>query len=174
MTRYLITTLLIAFSSLSFGQQGLIAELKQFEPFIGKTYKGIHANSTPEKPVIDISRWERHLNGNAVRIEHSINDGEYGGETIIFWDKQAQNIRYFYFTTAGFFTEADVSFDGKVMISREKVTGNKNGITEVKAKAWIMEDGSMKTESEYLKNGQWVKGHSAIYTEAPEEKVIFK
>ncbi|WP_144391840.1 hypothetical protein [Pleionea sediminis] len=152
----------------------LIPELKKFEPFVGHTYKGVFKSSTPEKPMIDISRWERHLNGTAIRIEHSLNEGEYGGESIIFFDRKAQKLRYFYFTTAVFFTEADVTFDGNILISREKVTGNQNGITEVKSKAWLLDDGSMKTESQYLKNGKWIPGHSADYTRAPEAKVIFR
>ena len=53
--------------------------LKPFEAYIGKTFKGEFANSTPEKPVYDISHWERALNGNAIRIMHSVNNGEFGG-----------------------------------------------------------------------------------------------
>ena len=41
----------------------LSENLKPFQVFISKTFKGEFANSTPEKPVYDISRWERALNG---------------------------------------------------------------------------------------------------------------
>ena len=60
--------------------------LKPFEQYIGKTFKGEFANSTPEKPVHDILHYERALNGIAIRAIHSVNNGEYGGESIIMWD----------------------------------------------------------------------------------------
>ena len=37
----------------------LSEHLKPFEPYIGKTFKGEFANSTKEKPVFDVSHWER-------------------------------------------------------------------------------------------------------------------
>src|SRR5262245_12139575 len=32
--------------------------LEPFRPFLGKTWKGHFKNSTPEKPQVDVSRWE--------------------------------------------------------------------------------------------------------------------
>ena len=60
--------------------------LEPLRPFLGKTWKGEFKNSTPDKPVVDVMQWERALNGKAVRVLHSINDGEYGGESFIVWD----------------------------------------------------------------------------------------
>ena len=174
MSKYIALFLVLSLHLTVSASDKLIPELEKFRPFIGKTYRGEFDNSTPDKRVIDVSRWERHLNGQAIRIEHSINNGEYGGETIIFYDKAKRKLRYFYFTTAGFYTEADVTFNGKTMISREKVTGNDNGVTEVKSKAWIQQDGSIKTQAHYLKNGEWVKGHGAVYQVAPDAEVIFQ
>ncbi len=152
----------------------LIPQLEKFRPFLGKTYKGKFANSTPDKPVIDVSKWERHLNGAAIRITHSLNKGEYGGETIIFWDRTLNKLRYYYFTTAGFYTTGEADFDGETFVSVEEVSGSKEGITKVKAKAWFLKDGTLQTKSQYLKKGQWVDGHAAIYKESPGEEVVFK
>ena len=66
--------------------------LKPFEPYIGKTFKGEFSNSIPDKPVYDISHWERALNGNAVRIMHSVNKGEFGGESIVMWDRNKESL----------------------------------------------------------------------------------
>ena len=44
----------------------LSKNLKVFEPYIGKTYKGEFSESTPEKPVFDVQYWERILNGNGI------------------------------------------------------------------------------------------------------------
>lgn len=154
--------------------QDLAAELKAFAPMVGKTFRGEFANSTAEKPIIDISRWERAMNGKAVRILHSINDGEYGGESIIMWDAQRKVVAFWYFTTAGFQTTGTMNIEGNVWTSLEKVTGSAAGITEVKAVQELMEDGRLVVRSEYFKNGAWEKGRETTYKESPDSQVKFK
>jgi hypothetical protein len=56
-------------------EDNLAAPLQSFGPLLGKTWKGEFKDSTPEKPIIDIARWERALNGQAIRVVHSINNG---------------------------------------------------------------------------------------------------
>ena len=148
--------------------------LKPLQPFLGKTWKGEFKDSTPEKPNFDVMRWERILNGKAVRVLHSINRGDYGGETIIVWDEKKQTLAYHYFTTAGFTTTGTMTIKDGKFISHELVTGNPNGITEVKATAELRSDGSFHNKSEYLKEGQWVPGHEVTYREDPKAEVIFK
>ena len=158
----------------SVGTQKELSEyLKPFENYIGKTFKGEFANSTPEKPVYDISNWERALNGNAIRILHSVNNGEYGGESIIMWNAKKESLCSWYFTTAGFFTEATLYFEDDKLISIENVTGNENGITQVKAVIDLLPNGQLVNSSEYLMNGNWVEGHKIHYNEEPNGKVIF-
>ena len=41
-------------NSISFAQETLVNALEPFRPFLGKTFKGELAESTPEKPVVDI------------------------------------------------------------------------------------------------------------------------
>jgi hypothetical protein len=170
----LFAAVLISLTGLAQAQDDLAENLKLFKPFIGKTWKGEFANSTPEKPIIDVSRWERALNGQAIRVLHSINNGEYGGESIIFWDSQKKSIAYYYFTTAGFYTSGTVTFENGKFISHETVTGNQDGITEVKAVDEITADGKMHSKSQYLKNGKWVDGHEVTYVEEPTAQVVFK
>jgi len=168
----LIALILIIFPG--YAQDYLAPELQAFQPFIGKTWKGVFKNSTPEKPLVDISRWERALNGTAIRILHSLNDGEYGGESIIFRDKEKQSLVYYYFTTAGFFTHGTMSFEDSTIVSHEMVSGNENGITEVKSTGSILADGRMLSKSQYLQNGQWVDGHEITYVEDAQAQVIFR
>lgn len=155
-------------------KQELVSELKVFEPLIGKTFRGKFANSTPEKPVFDVSHWERALNGRAVRILHSVNDGEYGGETLVMWNEKEKRITFWYFTTAGFVTQGHFEINGEEWASVEKVTGNKNGITEVKATSILKKDGSLHVISKYLKDNEWVPGHEIHYLPAPDAKVNFR
>ena len=152
----------------------LAKELELFRPHLGKTWRGEFKNSTPEKPVVDISRWERALNGQAIRMVHSINDGAYGGETIIRWDKEKASLAYHYFTTAGFMTTGTMTFsDGKI-ISHEKVSGSANGVTEVRATSEFRADGTLYVKAEYLKNGEWSPGRETLYREDPKAEVKFK
>ena len=155
-------------------QNGLAENLQVFKPFLGKTWKGEFKNSTPEKPVIDVSRWERTLNGQAIRITHSINNGEYGGESIIMWDMKKQSLVYYYFTTAGFYTTGTMTVENNKFISHEYVTGNQDGVTEVKGTSELTPDGKWITQSQYLKDGKWVDGHAATYVEDSSAQVVFK
>ena len=166
--------LLLSLTNRVNAQEELAAELSMFKPFLGKTWKGEFKNSTPEKPIIDVARWERALNGNAVRVLHSINNGEYGGESIILWEAKQQSVVYYYFTTAGFYTHGTMKFEKNKFISHEYVTGNQNGITEVKGSGEIMPDGKLISKSQYLQNGKWVDGHEAIYVEDATASVVFK
>ena len=146
--------------------------LKPFAPYIGKTWRGTSTDST--NAIHDVSRWERALNGQAIRILHSVNEGEYGGETIITWDSEKESLIFYYFTTAGFYTHGTITIDGDQFISHEIVTGNQNGITEVKGIGKILPDGRLSSSSQYFQNGAWVDGHAFIYQEYPDAEVVFQ
>lgn len=169
-----VLLLLLALAPLAAAEPWLQPQLEVFRPLIGKTFRGELAGSTPEAPRVDVSRWERALNGRAVRNLHSVNDGEYGGESILFWDAQQETIRYSYFTTAGFHTEGRMTASEGGYTAHESVSGEEGGITEVKSRATLGPDGTLVTESQYLKNGEWVPGHRASYREAPTAEVIFR
>jgi hypothetical protein len=149
-------------------------KLKVFEPLLGNTYRGEFADSTPAMPKFDVSKWERAMNGQAVRILHSVNDGVYGGETILMWDKKTEKITYWYFTTSGFHTEGTMDVNGNEWSSTEKVTGESSGITEVKSTSTLDQKGNLKTSAKYLQNGKWIPGHEVEYIPSPEAKVVFR
>lgn len=143
-------------------------------PLLGKTWKGVFNGSKPEKPTVDVARWERALNGQAVRQLHSINQGIYGGETLFVWNDKSQAVEYYYFTTAGFMTTGTMEAkDGKI-ITREQVKGDAGGITEVRGTSEILPDGKFHVKAEYLKNGNWALGHEVTYQEDPASQVVFK
>ncbi|WP_298444374.1 hypothetical protein [uncultured Ferrimonas sp.] len=141
----------------------LAEPLQQFAPYVGKTWRGEFSDSTAAKPMIDVSHWSVALQGQAVRITHSLNQGEYEGETMIVFNGQTQQLEFFYFTTAGFYTIGRAEFDGSAFVSYEQVSGNSDGITEVKAEINLVDANTMTQQAHYLKNGRWVKGHSARY-----------
>lgn len=171
---WLCATILLAGPLSAAQQPSLSAELEPLRPYIGKTWRGLL--SQPGQPeMVDISRWERALNGTAIKISHSVNQGEYGGETILFYDKKQQSLAYYYFTTAGFYTHGTMSIDPKTLVltAEETVENNANGITKVRSTSRLSAT-TLTTSSEYLQQGKWVAGHSAVYQQAPDAQVVFK
>ena len=165
---------LIAFEVAAAESLPLDSHLEPLRPWLGKTWKGHFKTSTPELPVVDIARWERALNGKAVRILHSVNEGAYGGESIIMWDKEKQVVAYHYFTTGGFTTTGTMTFkDGKILTS-ETISGNAGGVTEVRGTTVMQKDGSYIVKSEHRKNGEWTPGRETLYREDARAKVVFK
>jgi hypothetical protein len=149
-------------------------QLEPLRPFVGKTWRGSLAKPGAEKPVVDVQRWELALNGQAVRVLHSVNDGEYGGESLIIWDKERKGLGYWYFTTAGFYTSGGFEAAQGVLVSREQVKGNADGISEVKGVHRLLPDGRLHVKTQYLKAGQWVDGRDSYYVEDPKAEVRFK
>ena len=174
--RIVTTLVLVCFVLQSRAEDGpeLAKELEPLRPFIGKTWSGHFKNSTPEKPVVDITRCERALNGKAVRMVHSVNKGAYGGESIIMWNPKSERIEYYYFTTDGFYTHGTMTIEGRKILSHEQVTGSKQGITEVKGTSELLADGRLRVKSTYLKEGQWVPGRDMTYDPTPEAEVKFR
>jgi len=151
----------------------LTKALQPLQPFL-KTWKGHFRNSTPEKPNFDVQRWERALNGRAVRIIHSVNNGAYGGESMIVANPKTAALEFYYFTTAGFYTHGTIEFQGGKVITHEEVTGNDDGVTKVKGTTELLPEGKLRVLTQYFKNGAWVDGRDMTYEETPAAEVLFR
>lgn len=171
-----VCCLLIGATAVAEDGPSLHPKLEVFRPFLGQYWQGSLAEPGSEKPVIDRSHWSRALNGQAIKTVHSINHGEYGGESFIFWDDAKNSLAYYYFTTAGFYTHGTMQFNPQSgeIIALENVENNQNGITQVKSHSKIMPDGSLQVRSSYLQNEQWVEGHSAVYQPVAPQEILFK
>jgi hypothetical protein len=170
----LVVASLVSAHAVAEETNSLVKQLESLRPFIGKTWKGEFKNSTPENPKIDIQKWERALNGNAVRITHSINNGSYGGESIVMVNPKTSQVEFHYFTTAGFITHGTMEADGRKLITHEEVTGDANGTTQVKGSTELLPDGKMRVKTSYFKNGAWEDGRDMVYHESPGAEVRFK
>ncbi len=82
------------------------------------------------------------LGGRAVRSSHSINDGEYGGETLFTWDAEKKAIVYTYVTTGGFYTTGTLEAEAGGFKSRETVHGTTGGVREVEATSRVLPMGA--------------------------------
>ena len=168
----------VAAAALVLGAGAARAEMnphfEAFLPLLGRTWRGHFQNKAPEKPMVDVSRFELALGGQAVRNRHSVNDGEYAGESFIVWDETKQSLVYYYFTTAGFHTTGTMQADGGVLVSHEVVTGAADGITEVKGTFSLRPDGRLHVKTQYLKSGAWVDGRDMDYVDDPQAVVRLK
>lgn len=172
----LLILLLSLFSvALQAEQPTLHPKLEPFRPYLDTYWQGDLTQSDGAEKMIDRSHWQRALNGNAIKTVHSINDGVYGGESIIYWDEAKQSLSYYYFTTAGFYTHGSMTFEdnNQRMIARETVENNANGITLVESVSTLNGD-VLTVSSRYLQNGEWVTGHSASYRRVAPLEVKFK
>ena len=152
--------------------KAMAKELAIFSDYLG-TWESNFAVSEGQAPVADVSKWERALNGTALRTLHSINQGEYGGESLIFFDKSKDSLVFYYFTTAGFYTHGTIEIiDDQTFVAYEDVTGNENGITKVKSTSKLLSDKLMVSTS-YLKAGEWTKPQSRTYRRS-NKQVVFK
>lgn len=150
----------------------LAPELEVFKPYLGTWQADFDVGDNKPK-IQDVGRWERALNGKAIRTAHSINEGEYGGESMIFWDSKKQSLVFYYFTTAGFYTQGTMSvLSPTQFVAYETVTGSKEGITKVKSTS-DFKDGQFIVSTSYLKKGEWTKPEKRIYTRS-NKQVIFK
>lgn len=148
--------------------------LEPLRPLLDKTWKGAFKRSTPEKPVVDVMRWERALNGKAVRVLHSVNNGGYGGETIFMWDEASRTVRYHYFTTAGFMTTGSLEFKDGRLHTHEVLAGGSGAVTEVRGVSELLPDGAFLVRTEHMIDGKWQAGREVTYREDSAAKVIFK
>ena len=149
--------------------QQLDPRLAPLRPLVGKTWRGTLPNGA-----VDVHRFEVALNGKAVRSLHSVNDGVYGGEALVFWDAEKQAVVAHYFTTGGFYTIGTMRFEDGWIRSHEVVHGDAGAVREVKAKSRVEADGRLVVSTEQLKDGQWVPGGDRVYVEDPKAVVRFK
>ena len=78
---------------------------------------------------------------------HSINDGEYGGETLYTWDDEQKAIAYTYVTTGGFYTTGTIAAEaGGSFKSHEIVHGTSGGVREVEATSRVLPDGRLHVQ----------------------------
>jgi len=171
--RFIFFVLIFTITICSAQSKELSEHLKQFKSFVGNTWVGEFTDLSGKK-MKDVSRWERALNGQIIRIMHSLNNGIYGGETILYYDKKTKKTSFYYFTTEGFYTKGTFELKNNEFIGIEKVTGSKDGITLVKSVSKFTSKNSFEIKSKYLKKGKWVKGHYIKYKKDNSAKVIYK
>lgn len=147
--------------------------LALLDPFVGKIYKALVANTDEGEPVYDVSHWEWTLGGDAVRVRHSVGDGTYAGETLMTYDSRSGTIVYFYATTGGFYSRGQLRVQDNVFTTTEVVTGNPDGIVGVQSTGILMDDGSLHMLTSMRTRQGWGEPDTTIYLPAPDAEVVF-
>jgi hypothetical protein len=124
-----------------------------FEAMVGKTWRG--QGTGPDKAE-DIQRWEWAIGGHAIRIVHSVNNGVYAGESLIFRDKDSGSYIFHYFTTAGFHTTGTIHLTGPAAFEMDEVVHGAKSIEALKSTGVLGADGIYRTRSKVEKDGKWV------------------
>ncbi len=168
---FLLSTLIVSYQTST--ELPLSDHLIEMKPFIGNTYKGDFINSTKENPMFDVLSFERALNGNAIKVIHSVNNGEFVGETMVMWNPEKGGLQSWYFTSAGSLTIQNVQIRKNTFISIENVERNQNGITKVKTIMEVLNEDQIKKRTKYLMNNMWKDGSETVYNKINGLKPVF-
>lgn len=133
-----------------------------FLPLIGKTWRG---QNTTQEGVEDVMRWDWAVGGHAVRIVHAINGGAYGGETLIFPDKDSGQLIFHYFTTGGFHTTGVIRPAGPGAMEIEETVHGADNVEVLRSRATLGPDGVYRTRSLTERDGAWVEFGGFDYRE---------
>jgi hypothetical protein len=167
--RLLVLMLLLCWATVLKAQE-LEPRLRALEPLLGTWESEFKMG---DQVVTDVSHWEQALNGTAVRNLHSLGDGIYGGETLLFFDETRDAVIFYYFTTAGFHTQGTMTLDSEgLWVTLEDVVGNEDGITQVCSESRL-EDGLLLISTQYFKAGSWTTPESRRYRRS-ERTVTFR
>ena len=172
MTRLYLTALalaLVATPALA-ELQGFLAPLA---PLVGRSYTATMSPPGAQPAVVDVQLWEEILGGKGVRITHSINGGDYGGQSLITWDETKQSLVYFYATTASFHTEGTLYAAGDSLLTHEVIVGQAGDITEVRGVTRRTDTG-MVVRTERKVQGQWLPHRASTYVETPGAVPTFR
>ncbi|TNE67746.1 MAG: hypothetical protein EP335_00545 [Alphaproteobacteria bacterium] len=148
-------------------------ELAPLAPFVGTTWKSVSGGFPGETDFHDISKWEWAMNGQVIRITHSINDGAYGGESLIHYDADQDRIIFRYVTTDGFYTDGVITLTDAGFDAHEAIRSAKGGPTEAKS-SYSIRDGNMHATAQVLTDGKWSDSSETVYAASPDSVVRFK
>ncbi len=135
-----------------------------FEHLIGKSWRG---TGVPDASVVDVQKWEWAVGGHAVRVVHSVGDGAYAGETVIFRDKDSGAYVFHYFTSGGFHTTGTMRPIGPGAFEVEETVHGLDGFAPLRSTIVMGEDGVNRSRGFQQQNGEWVEKGGFDYREAP-------
>ncbi|HEV2081914.1 MAG TPA: hypothetical protein VGR32_05590 [Brevundimonas sp.] len=134
-----------------------------FEHLVGKSWRG---TGVPGGDAVDVQRWDWAVGGHAVRVVHSVNDGAYAGETLIF--RAGDGYVFHYFTSGGFHTTGTMTSTGPGAFEVEETVHGLEGFPPLRSTIVMGDDGVNRSRSFQQENGAWVEKGGFDYREAPD------
>lgn len=138
-------------------------------PLIGQTWRGTGAG--PNRAT-DIMRWDWVVGGHAVQVIHAVNGGVYGGQTLIFPDKDTGRLIFHYFTTGGFHTTGFIEPGPDGSIDIDETVHGLDGIEQQRSRGRFGPDGSYHTRGLRQQGDQWVEFGGFDYVPDPSAQVV--
>lgn len=145
-------------------------KLERLRPFLGVTWRGDLRDPGTKNRRIDVVRYDRTLNGEVVRMLHSMNNGDLGGEMVIRFSDEKDAVEYHYFTSAGFYVQGIMTFRGGRMIAEDQ---DAEGRPVLRTERWRKGDALVSVTRMY-REGEWTRGTEQIYEPAPDEKIRYR
>ena len=123
-------------------------------PLIGRSWRG---TGVGPDAVEDVARWDWAVGGHAVRVVHSVNGGVYGGETLIFPDRDSGQLIFHYFTSGGFHTTGAMRQTGPDVLEITEAVHGLDGLEQLRSTLTVGGDGTYRTRGLVEQDGQWVE-----------------
>ena len=158
-----------------------LPEVKRFAPktapidfgpldrLVGTRWRGEPGESDKEhgQPA-DYSEWYKDLGGSVLVNRHVLEDGSYGGVTLVFRHRVTNALVFNYITSAGFRTSGSFTLNEDGTWSAEEDLEGLPHIDKVRSTGRINEDGTMSSVSEFHGADGWTPGHTFVYTRTDE------
>ncbi len=141
-----------------------------FAKLAGRAWRG-EGTGPDGKPVVDIAKYEMILGGRAFQSTHKLENGTYGGRTIIFFDEGAKTYIFHYFTTAGFHTTGEIVPTETGFTAVEQVQ-NHPEFAEVRSEAFYGDKTIRVVSSHVTHDGEESEGEELVYKEIPSDGVL--
>ncbi|WP_428407042.1 hypothetical protein [Hyphococcus sp.] len=141
-----------------------------FAKLAGRAWRGEGIGPNGQ-PVVDIAKYEMILGGRAFQSTHKLENGSYGGRTIIFFDEGAKRYIFHYFTTAGFHTTGEIVPTETGFTAVEQVQ-NHPEFAEVRSEAFYGDKTIRVVSSHVTHDGDASSGEELVYKEIPSKGVL--
>lgn len=141
-----------------------------FAKLAGRAWRG-EGTGPNGQPLVDIAKYEMILGGRAFQSTHKLENGTYGGRTIIFYDEGAKKYVFHYFTTAGFHTLGEITPTETGFTAVEQVQ-NHPEYAEVRSEAVFGERTIRVVSSHVTHDGKTSEGDELNYEEIEDADAV--
>lgn len=143
----------------------LAPELEFLRPLVGPSRVGSYIDSAPGELEMTV-QWEIVHGGSAVRFTKSVPDADFTAETLYYWDRLDERVRFLTLTNRGIVSSGDVREEhGSIILSGVDVWADHE--TDFQLTFTLLPDGTVRDVYERFEGNQFVPGHVIEYRLSP-------